>query len=95
MAAWEESVRDDQPEWVVPDLIEYGDPGGLSKLQFQHDKSLLAGGHRFNGGTWRIRVRTTLTNIAALRLEALANANLPMFGPGRSGNGLFASKNSH
>ncbi len=92
MTAWEESVRDDQPPWTVPDLIEYGDPGGLSKLQLQNDKSLLAGGHRFNGGTWRIRVRTTLTNISAVRLEALANANLPMFGPGRSGQGLFALK---
>jgi hypothetical protein len=92
MAAWEESVRHDQPQWVVPDLIEYGDPGGLSKLQLQKDKSLLAGGHRFTGGTWRILVRTTLTNIAAVRLETLANANLPMLGPGRSGNGLFALK---
>jgi len=92
MAAWEESVRHNQPEWVMPDLIEYGDPGGLSKLQLQKDKSLLAGGHRFNGGTWRIRARTRMTNIAAVRLETLANANLPMFGPGRSGSGLFALK---
>ena len=90
MAAWEETVRNNQPEWIQPELIEFGDPGGLSKLQRQKDGSLLAGGHRFSGGTWRIRARTTLTNIAAVRLEALVNANLPIHGPGRSERGTFA-----
>lgn len=90
MAAWEQQEREKQLEWVLPALEEFGDPSGLSKLQLQPDQSLLAGGHRFAGGIWRIRARTTLTNIAAVRLEALANANLPMFGPGRSERGLFA-----
>jgi len=90
LADWEESVRHEPAEWVQPEWLEYGDPGGLSKLQRQRDQSLLAGGHRFSGGTWRVIARTTLTNIHAVRLEALANANLPMFGPGRSGNGMFA-----
>ena len=90
MAAWEDTVRHNQTEWIQPELIEFGDPGGLSKLQKQKDGSLLAGGHRFSGGTWRIRARTTLTNVAAVRLEALVNANLPMHGPGRSDHGTFA-----
>ena len=90
MAAWEAQIRADQPEWIYPVFIEYGDPGGLSKLQLQADQSLLAGGHRFSGGTWRIRARTPLTNVAAVRLEALVNANLPLHGPGRSETGLFA-----
>jgi len=90
LAGWEESVQGNQLQWVQPELIEYGDPGGLSKLQLQKDQSLLAGGHRFGGGTWRVIARTTLTNISAVRLEALANANLPQHGPGRSDNGLFA-----
>jgi hypothetical protein len=90
MAAWEETVRGDQPEWIVLDPYEYGAPDGLSKLQRQNDKSLLAGGHPFTGGTWFVKARTMLTNIAAVRLETLVNANLPMHGPGRSANGLFA-----
>jgi len=90
LAAWETDVRTNQPEWVQLDWIEYGDPGGLSKLQLQKDHSLLAGGHRFSDGTWRVIGRTTLTNIAAVRLEALINANLPLSGPGRSENGMFA-----
>ena len=90
MAAWEETARGNQPEWIVLDPYEYGAPDGLSKLQRQNDKSLLAGGHPFTGGTWFVKAKTVLTNIAAVRLETLANANLPMHGPGRSGNGLFA-----
>ncbi|MBI3870585.1 MAG: DUF1549 domain-containing protein [Verrucomicrobia bacterium] len=90
LALWENRVRNDQPEWTTPELVEYGDPGGLSKLQPQKNGVLLAGGHRFAGGAWRIRARTTITNIAAVRLEAFANANLPFNGPGRSGNGMFA-----
>ncbi len=90
LAAWEAQVRGDVTEWSLPELVEYGDPGGLSKLEVQKDQSLLAGGHRFSGGTWRIRARTTLTNVAAVRLEALANANLPMHGPGRGDRGQFA-----
>ena len=76
LSAWEAKVRGDVTEWSLPELVEYGDPGGLSKLELQKDQSLLAGGHRFSGGTWRIRARTTLTNVAAVRLEALANARI-------------------
>ena len=90
LARWEVRMQKGQPEWITPELIESGDPGGLSKLQLQKNGVLLAGGHRFGGGTWRIRARTTLTNVAAVRLEAFANGNLPFNGPGRSANGMFA-----
>ncbi len=92
LALWEARARGGQPEWTVLEPYEYGDPGGLSKLQLQRDLSLLAGGHRFHGGTWRVKARTRLTGIRALRLEVLTNGNLPMRGPGRSEGGLFALK---
>jgi len=90
---WEdEERRRPRPAWVVLEPHEHGDPGGLSKLQLQKDRSLLAGGHRFNGGTWRVRARTTLEGIRAVRLELFPNANLPHHGPGRSEKGVFALK---
>jgi hypothetical protein len=88
----EEEARRPRPEWVVLEPHEHGDPGGLSKLTLQRDRSLLAGGHRFNGGTWRVRARTSLEGIRAVRLELIPNANLPHHGPGRSERGLFALK---
>ena len=90
---WEdEERRRPRPEWVILEPHEHGDPGGLSKLQLQKDRSLLAGGHRFNGGTWRVRARTALEGIRAVRLELFPNGNLPHRGPGRSERGLFALK---
>ncbi len=90
LSRWEAEARGGQPEWTVLEPYEHGDPGGLSKLQLQRDLSVLAGGHRFQGGTWRVKARTRLTGIRALRMEALTNGNLPMRGPGRSERGLFA-----
>ncbi len=89
LAAWESSVEGNEPEWTVLEPYEYGAPDGLSKLQLQKDHSLLAGGHRFNGGTWFVKTKTTLTNITAVRLEVLTDGNLPMRGPGRGVNGTF------
>jgi hypothetical protein len=76
--------------WTVLEPYEHGDPGGLSKLTLQADRSLLAGGHRFQGGTWRVRARTPVKGIRAIRLELLTDGNLPHRGPGRSSLGLFA-----
>ncbi len=87
---WEQDRPPDTTEWHELEPYEYGDPGGLSKLTLQRDRSLLAGGHRFSGGTWRVKVRNVLTNVAAVRLEVLTNGNLPMHGPGRSRDGSFA-----
>ena len=93
LARWEDEQKAQvRPEWTVLEPYEHGDPGGLSKLQLQKDKSLLAGGHRFSGGTWRVRARTNLQGIRAVRLELFPNGNLPHRGPGRSDRGLFALK---
>ncbi len=89
LAAWESSAQMNLPLWTVLEPHEYGAPDGLSKLQLQNDQSLLAGGHRFNGGTWFVKTKTTLTNITGVRLEVLTDGNLPMRGPGRGPNGMF------
>ena len=89
LAEWEASVRDKEPAWMVLEAYEAGAPDGLSKLQPQKDGSLLAGGHRYQGGTWFFKARTKLAGITGVRLEVLTNGNLPMRGPGRSASGLF------
>ena len=91
-ARWEEEAGRGQVEWTVLVPYDHGDAGGLSKLRLEKDRVLLAGGHPFGGGTWRIKARTRLTGITAVRLEAFTNSNLPMRGPGRSPNGLFGLK---
>ena len=87
---WEATVGVPDAGWQVLTPQEYGDPGGLSKLALQKDGSLLAGGHRFSGGTWRIKARTASTNIGSIQLELFTNGNLPLMGPGRSREGGFA-----
>ncbi len=92
MDRWVKEENRAQPAWTILEPHEHGDPGGLSKLQLQPNGSLLAGGHRFTNGTWRIRARTRLEGIRAVRLEVFTHASLPLNGPGRSHQGLFGLK---
>jgi hypothetical protein len=90
MARWEESVRNDQPTWTVvrpapEDLI----PGG-QKHYLLADGSILAQGYAPTKDTTEIKVKTTLPNITAFRLELLNDPNLPLGGPGRSIKGACA-----
>jgi len=89
MRVWEMGLGDESGMWTVVEPYEYGAPDGLSKLQLQSDGSLLAGGHRYQGGTWFVKARTTMTNITGVRVEFFTNGNLPMRGPGRSSSGMF------
>jgi mono/diheme cytochrome c family protein len=90
MTRWEENVRDDQPTWNVvrpapEDLI----PGG-QKHYLLADGSILAQGYAPTKDTTEIKVKTTLPNITAFRLELLNDPNLPLGGPGRSIKGTCA-----
>jgi mono/diheme cytochrome c family protein len=84
MAAWEQTVRDNQPEWVVvtPEIDDIS-TGGQKYLP-QMDGSLLAQGYAPTKHKVKLTVRTRLENIQAFRLELLCDANLPLNGPGRS-----------
>jgi Protein of unknown function (DUF1553)/Protein of unknown function (DUF1549)/Planctomycete cytochrome C len=90
MTRWEEGVRGDQPTWTVvrpapEDLI----PGG-QKHYLLADGSILAQGYAPTKDTTEIRVKTTVPNISAFRLELLNDPNLPLNGPGRSIYGTCA-----
>ncbi|HEX6987199.1 MAG TPA: PSD1 and planctomycete cytochrome C domain-containing protein [Planctomycetaceae bacterium] len=88
MAAWEEAVRGDQPEWriVRPEL----DSSGGQKHYLLDDGSILAAGYAPTKHTTEFTVTTDLPEVTAVRLELLNDPNLPRGGPGRSIYGLMA-----
>jgi hypothetical protein len=90
MAAWEEKVKDDQPEWTVvrPEVDDIS-TGGQRYLPM-NDGSLLAQGYAPTKHRVKLTVKTELQNITAFRLELLNDPNLPLGGPGRSMKGTGA-----
>jgi hypothetical protein len=90
MAAWEEQVKQNQPEWSVLSPDEYSEPGGGAKLSLLKDNSMLCAGYAPTKCDYRVAAKSPLTNITAVRLETLLHPNLPCGGPGRAFKGTFA-----
>ena len=88
MAAWEESVKEDQPEWTI--VKPEPDASGGQKHYVLDDGSILAQGYAPTKHTTEFEVVTSLENITAVRLELLNDPNLPRGGPGRSIKGTCA-----
>ncbi len=89
MAAWEEAVRTNQPEWIV--LGELHQEGDKSQRYIeQKDGSLLAAGYAPTKFTQWFRVTNDLSGVTAWRLELFTDPNLPFEGPGRAFNGTCA-----
>jgi hypothetical protein len=88
MAAWEETVRADQPQWFGLPLEYTGDND--ERYIPQQDGSYLAQGYAPTKHTPTYKVKTYLKNITAFRLELLTDPNLPAGGPGRSFKGTCA-----
>ena len=87
MAEWEESVKNNQPEWTVvrPEVDDISTGG--QKYTPVKDGSFLAQGYAPTKHTVKMTVKTDLQNIRAFRLELLNDPNLPRGGPGRSVKG--------
>ena len=85
IAAWEESVKDTQPRWVVlaPTQVSEAD----TRFIPQEDGSLLAQGYAPAKFTYDFEATSDLPEIRAFRLELLTDPNLPANGPGRSFKG--------
>ena len=85
MAKWEESVKGDQPRWVVlsPTQVSEAD----TRFIPQEDGSLLAQGYAPAKFTYVFEATSDLPEIRAFRLELLTDPNLPANGPGRSFKG--------
>lgn len=88
LVQWEQTVRDNQPAWVVvsPDV----DTSGGEKHLPQEDGSILAAGYAPTKHTVQMTIHTDVTPIGAFRLELLTDPNLPLSGPGRSIYGTAA-----
>ncbi len=89
MAAWEDSVKSDQPEWIVlGDIHQEGDKS--QRYEDKGDGSWLACGYAPTTMTQWFRTTNDLSDITAFRLELLTDPNLPYGGPGRAFNGTCA-----
>src|SRR5206468_510430 len=84
MAKWEESVRNDQPEWMTLRPTAEDISTGGQKYLLQDDGSLFAKGYAPTKHTVKLYATNALQNISAFRLELLTDPNLPASGPGRS-----------
>jgi mono/diheme cytochrome c family protein len=90
MAKWEESVRSNQPEWVIlRPTVEDISTGGQRYLP-QDDGSFIARGYAPTKHTVKLFATNDLEGITAFRLELLTDPNLPAGGPGRSFKGTCA-----
>ncbi len=90
MNAWEERVKNDQPEWKViqPEVIDISTDG--ARYLPQKDGSFLIGGYAPAKHRVKLVLKTNEPNITAFRLELLTDPNLPFGGPGRSYKGTCA-----
>lgn len=90
MNAWEDNVKNDQPEWIIARAtVNDISTGGQRYLPFD-DGSFLAQGYAPTKHTVRLEWETDIRNITGFRLELLNDQNLPLGGPGRSIKGTGA-----
>ncbi len=75
--------------WEYLEVKEAKSKGGAT-LTWQEDGAILASGKNPKFDEYTIEAPTSLANITAIRLEALAHPSLAKGGPGRAGNGNFA-----
>ena len=89
MAKWEDSVKNDQPEWIVCDQLEHiGE--NAQRYYERKDGSLVAAGYAPTKMTSTWKTTNKLDRIGAFRLELLTDPDLPAGGPGRSFMGTCA-----
>ena len=83
------NAKEDASIWTVLTPASAVSTGGAT-LTKQADDSILATGNNPSPDTYTITADTKLTNITGIRLEAMADPQLPSHGPGRAYNGNFA-----
>ena len=89
MAKWEDSVRDDQPEWVTVECRNSSGDNG-ERFYYYSDGSIRAASYAPTKWTAHFKGTNSLPSIGAFRLEQLNDADLPCNGPGRSIRGMSA-----
>src|SRR6185369_2976656 len=71
--AWEDSVKNDQPEWSVVECVHTGEKG--ERFYYYPDGSIRAAGYAPTQWTAHFRGTNTLPFIGAFRLEQLTDPN--------------------
>ena len=88
MNQWEDSVKDNQPQWVTVRCINAGDNG--ERFYYYDDGSIRAASYAPTKWTAHFRGTNTMPFIGAFQFEQLTDPNLPCGGPGRSIKGMSA-----
>lgn len=88
IAAWEESLDDAVPTWVVLEPAKLVSRQG-STLTRQEDASVFVTGENDRSDIYTFVAETELSGITSFRLEVLPDERLPMDGPGLAPNGNF------
>src|SRR5947207_6749706 len=88
MNQWEDSVKNDPPEWTVVRCEHVGENG--ERFYFYDDGSIRAASYAPTKWTAEFRATNNLPSIGAFQLEQLTDPNLPCGGPGRSIKGMAA-----
>jgi hypothetical protein len=95
MHAWEAGLKDNQPPWQVVRTETDANNGSGQKHQLLPDGSILASGYAPTLHTTQFTALEPVGTVAAVRLELLNDESLPLQGPGRSSQGLFALTEFH
>ncbi|MEK6258380.1 MAG: PSD1 and planctomycete cytochrome C domain-containing protein [Planctomycetota bacterium] len=86
---WAKPLREAATRQAVPtqthvfEVADFDSLGEMTTFELLADKSILLKGEPADKDTYTIEVRTTLTNITGIRLDALTDPSLPGDGPGR------------
>ncbi len=88
LAQWEQSVKNDQAEWVTVECRNAGDNG--ERFYYYADGSIRAASYAPTKWTAHFRGTNNLSLIGAFRIEQLTDPDLPCNGPGRSIKGMAA-----
>ncbi|EEF58792.1 PSD1 and planctomycete cytochrome C domain-containing protein [Pedosphaera parvula] len=94
MAKWEDSVRNDQPDWEVVECRNSSGDNG-ERFYYYTDGSIRAASYAPTKWTAHFKGTNNLPLIGAFRLEQLTDADLPCNGPGRSIKGMSALSEFH
>jgi len=90
LAAWEKNGgAKERPAWLVPDVVQTQSQGGATITPLADGSFLISGTNPPKEGL-TFTAHSDLTNVTAVRLEALSHPSLVKGGPGRAGNGNFA-----
>ncbi|HEX8522318.1 MAG TPA: DUF1549 domain-containing protein [Tepidisphaeraceae bacterium] len=81
-AAWEETARYEKG-WIVATPVSVKASSGAT-MKVLPDSSVLLGGTNPDTDVHEVVLRTDLSRVTGIRVEAIADASLPQGGPGRS-----------